>query len=73
MILSIPVTTCPCLFYSTPAQDGFLYRLRITGGIINYQQFQAIADIADNYAGGYIDITNRANIQIREIKQDINI
>ena len=73
MILSIPVTTCPGLFYSTPAQDGFLYRLRIPGGIINYNQFQAIADIADNYAGGYIDITNRANIQIREIKQDINI
>ncbi|OBQ27519.1 MAG: hypothetical protein AN485_24420, partial [Anabaena sp. MDT14b] len=33
----------------------------------------SIANIAVNYAGGYIDITNRANIQIREIKQDINI
>ena len=73
MILQIPFTACPGLFYSTPAQDGFLYRLRIPGGIINYQQFQTIADIADNYGSGYIDITNRANIQIREIKQGINI
>ncbi len=71
--MPIPFTACPGLFYSTPAQDGLLYRLRIPGGIINYQQFQAIADIADNYGSGYIDITNRANIQIREIKQGINI
>lgn len=68
MILQIPFTACPGLFYNTAAQDGLLYRLRIPGGIINYHQFQAIADIADNYGSGYIDITNRANIQIREIK-----
>jgi ferredoxin-nitrite reductase len=71
--LQIPFTACPGLFYNTPAQDGLLYRLRIPGGIINYQQFQAIADIADHDGNGYIDITNRANIQIREIKQDINV
>ncbi|MTJ14313.1 precorrin-3B synthase [Anabaena sp. UHCC 0187] len=71
--MQIPFTACPGLFYSTPAQDGLLYRLRIPGGIINYNQFQAIADIADNYGSAYIDITNRANIQIRELKQGINI
>jgi ferredoxin-nitrite reductase len=73
MILQIPFTACPGLFYNTAAQDGLLYRLRIPGGIINYNQFQAIADIADNYGSGYIDITNRANIQIREIKNSINV
>ncbi|WP_228039431.1 precorrin-3B synthase [Dolichospermum sp. LEGE 00240] len=73
MILQIPFTACPGLFYNTAAQDGLLYRLRIPGGIINYNQFQAIADIADNYGNGYIDITNRANIQIREIKTSINV
>ena len=71
--MQIPFTACPGLFYSTPAQDGLLYRLRIPGGIINCQQFQTIADIADNHGSGYIDITNRANIQIREIQQSINI
>ncbi|MBE9250203.1 precorrin-3B synthase [Dolichospermum sp. LEGE 00240] len=71
--MQIPFTACPGLFYNTAAQDGLLYRLRIPGGIINYNQFQAIADIADNYGNGYIDITNRANIQIREIKTSINV
>jgi ferredoxin-nitrite reductase len=71
--LQFPLTACPGLFYNTLAQDGFLCRLRIPGGMINPQQFEAIADISDHYGGGYIDITNRANIQIREIKQGINI
>ncbi|BBD62615.1 precorrin-3B synthase [Nostoc sp. HK-01] len=63
---------CPGLFYATSAQDGILSRLRIPGGILNSQQCQAIADIADNYGGGYVDVTNRANLQIREISQGIN-
>ncbi|MTJ46557.1 precorrin-3B synthase [Dolichospermum sp. UHCC 0259] len=71
--MQIPFTACPGLFYNTAAQDGLLYRLRIPGGIINYNQFQAIADIADHYGNGYIDITNRANIQIRELKDSINV
>ncbi|MFN9169689.1 MAG: precorrin-3B synthase [Dolichospermum sp.] len=71
--MQFPLTACPGLFYNTLAQDGFLCRLRIPGGMINPQQFEAIADISDHYGGGYIDITNRANIQIREIKQEINI
>ncbi len=70
--MQFPLTACPGLFYNTLAQDGFLCRLRIPGGMINSQQFEAIADISDHYGGGYIDITNRANIQIREIKQGIN-
>ncbi|WP_083889765.1 precorrin-3B synthase [Nostoc sp. PCC 7107] len=65
-------TACPGLFYATSAQDGILSRLRIPGGILNSQQCQAIAEIADNYGGGYVDVTNRANLQIREINQGIN-
>lgn len=71
--MQFPLSACPGLFYNTLAQDGFLCRLRIPGGMINSQQFEAIADISDHYGGGYIDVTNRANIQIREIKQGINI
>ena len=65
-------TKCPGLFYATPAQDGILSRIRIPGGILNSQQFRAIADIAQQYGGGYVDVTNRANLQIREIHQGIN-
>ncbi|WP_339383871.1 precorrin-3B synthase [Fortiea sp. LEGE XX443] len=65
-------TACPGLFYATSAKDGILSRLRIPGGILNSKQCQAIAEIADIYGGGYVDVTNRANLQIREISQDIN-
>jgi ferredoxin-nitrite reductase len=64
--------TCPGLFYPTPAADGILSRIRIPGGIISSQQCRAIADIADQYGGGYVDVTNRANLQVREIRTGIN-
>ncbi|AFZ60475.1 precorrin-3B synthase [Anabaena cylindrica FACHB-243] len=66
-------TACPGLFYNISAQDGILSRVRIPGGILNSEQCQFIANIADNCGGGYVDITNRANLQIREIKTGINI
>lgn len=64
--------TCPGLFYATPATDGILSRVRIPGGIISSQQCRAIADIAEQHGGGYIDVTNRANLQVREIRTGIN-
>lgn len=64
--------TCPGLFYATPAADGILSRIRIPGGIISTQQCRAIADIAKQHGGGYVDVTNRANIQVREIRTGID-
>ncbi|MEH1831750.1 MAG: precorrin-3B synthase [Nostoc sp.] len=64
--------TCPGLFYPTPAADGILSRIRIPGGIISSQQCRAIADIAEQHGGGYVDVTNRANLQVREIRTGIN-
>ncbi|HEY3848498.1 MAG TPA: NirA family protein [Acetobacteraceae bacterium] len=55
------------LFYVAPAQDAFMCRLRIPGGIINAHQLRGVAAIADDLAGGYADITTRANLQLREI------
>ncbi|WP_223280073.1 precorrin-3B synthase [Nostoc sp. PA-18-2419] len=60
--------TCPGLFYATPAEDGILSRMRIPGGMINSEQCRAIAEIAELHGGGYVDVTNRANLQIREIR-----
>lgn len=55
------------LFYVSPAQEGYMTRLRLPGGQIKGFQFRAVADLASNYAGGYADITTRANLQLREI------
>jgi ferredoxin-nitrite reductase len=55
------------LFNVSPAQNAYMCRLRIPGGILNAHQLRGIADIADDLAGGYADITTRANLQLREI------
>lgn len=58
---------CPGLFYCTPAQDGFLIRIRTPGGLLNHQQGQAIAVIAGQWGSEAIQITNRANLQLRSV------
>lgn len=55
------------LFFVGPAQDAFMCRLRIPGGILAAHQLDAIAGIAADCAGGYVDVTTRANLQFREI------
>jgi ferredoxin-nitrite reductase len=55
------------LFYVGPAQDAFMCRLRIPGGILTAAQFDGIAEIARDCAGGYAHVTTRANLQLREI------
>ena len=55
------------LFHVAPAQDSYMCRLRMPGGILSAQQFRGIAAIADQYAAGYADVTTRANLQLREI------
>jgi ferredoxin-nitrite reductase len=63
--------TCPGLFYGSQAQDGILSRMRIPGGILTTSQAMAIADLIDQYASGYIQVTNRANLQIRGLTENI--
>src|SRR5260370_11630669 len=42
-------------------------RLRIPNGVLNAHQLLGVADVAERYAGGYADVTTRANLQLREI------
>ena len=55
------------LFYVGPAQDAFMCRLRIPGGILGAHQAMEVAAIAEECGGGYVDVTTRANLQIRMI------
>ena len=55
------------LFYVAPAQNAFMLRCRIPAGELTSAQMRGLADIAEEWGGGYADITTRANIQIREI------
>jgi ferredoxin-nitrite reductase len=55
------------LFYVAPAQNAFMCRLRMPNSILTGHQFRGLADLADAFAGGYADMTTRANLQLREI------
>ena len=56
------------LFYVAPAQNSFMLRCRIPAGELTWVQLRGLADIAQDWGGGYADITTRANIQVREIQ-----
>ena len=55
------------LFFVAPAQNSYMCRLRLPAGIMSTHQFRGVADIAEQYGGGYTHATTRANLQIREI------
>lgn len=56
------------LFYVAPAQDSFMLRLRIPGGILTAHQMRGLAEMAEKWGSGRADLTTRANIQIREFQ-----
>ena len=56
------------LFYVAPAQDSYMLRMRIANGILTAAQFEACADIAGKFGGGYCHVTTRANLQVRDIQ-----
>ncbi|MCM2374853.1 NirA family protein [Aporhodopirellula aestuarii] len=58
------------LFHVAPAQDSYMMRLRIPGGLSRAWQLAGLADLSDRSAGGYLDVTTRANLQFREIPAD---
>ena len=58
------------LFYVAPAQKSYMCRMRIPGGLLHSWQFRGVADLADRSGGGFVDVTTRANLQIREIPAD---
>lgn len=55
------------LFYVAPAQDAYMCRMRVPGGHLNSLQLHGISELADTFAGGFVDCTTRANFQLREI------
>ena len=55
------------MFWVAPNQVSYMCRLRIPNGILNHWQFAGVADLADRHGGGYVHVTTRANLQVREI------
>lgn len=60
-------TACPGLFRIVPARDGGICRLRLAFGHLSAPAARSIAGIAKRHTSGVIDITNRANLQLRGV------
>src|SRR5215813_14263919 len=56
------------LFFLTPNKEAFMARLRIPGGAVKTYQLREIAAVAKELTSGYVQITTRANFQIRLIQ-----
>lgn len=56
------------LFFLTPVKDSYMSRLRIPGGVLRSYQLREIARTARDLTSGYIQITTRANLQLRLIQ-----
>ncbi len=58
---------CPGALRPMPSGDGLVVRIRPHGGRLAATQAAGIADLAARYGSGLIDVTSRANLQIRGV------
>jgi len=64
---------CPGVLHAVQAKDGLLIRIRVLGGLIEASQLRVVADLSSGFADGTIEITSRANLQLRAIRnQDLS-
>ena len=63
---------CPDIYHPAVARDGLLTRLRIPGGVLNVAQLLAIDQLLTATGLDYIQVTNRANLQLRALTEDLD-
>jgi ferredoxin-nitrite reductase len=63
---------CPDIYHPAVARDGLLTRLRIPGGVLNVAQCMAIEQLLIATGLDYIQVTNRANLQLRALTKDLD-
>jgi precorrin-3B synthase len=61
---------CPGVAHAVPAKDGLLLRIRVPGGLIGASQLEGLAALPNRFADGSIEITSRANLQLRAVRED---
>jgi precorrin-3B synthase len=61
---------CPSALRPMLSGDGLVVRLRPRGGRLSAEQAAGIAELARRCGNGLIDLTSRANLQIRGVRQE---
>lgn len=70
--MSVKRSICPDIYHPAIARDGLLTRLRIPGGVLNESQCLTIASLLESLSLEYIQVTNRANLQLRSLAKDLD-
>ncbi len=60
---------CPGALRPMLSGDGYLVRLRIAGGVVTASTARAIAHAAQTYGNGLMDLSARANLQLRGVQE----
>ncbi|WP_375453886.1 precorrin-3B synthase [uncultured Methylobacterium sp.] len=60
---------CPGLARPMPTGDGLLARIHPPLGILSLAQLRAVADAARRFGNAHVDVTARANLQIRGVTE----
>ncbi|WP_406299217.1 cobalamin biosynthesis protein CobG [Embleya sp. NBC_00888] len=60
---------CPGVVDASPADDGLIARVRLPGGRLTPAQLHELAELAGRFGTGSIDLTARANIQLRGLAE----
>ncbi|MDT3721896.1 precorrin-3B synthase [Pseudomonas oryzihabitans] len=63
-------SACPGLLRIVPARDGGLCRVKLPGGRLTAVQARAIATASELWASGVLELTNRANLQLRGVRPE---
>lgn len=61
-------SACPGLLRIVAARDGGICRIKLAGGELSAAQASTVAYASERYAAGVIELTNRANLQLRGIR-----
>jgi ferredoxin-nitrite reductase len=71
-LVSVERSICPDIYHPAMARDGLLTRLRIPGGVLNELQCVTIAKLLATIGLKYVQVTNRANLQLRSLARDLD-
>ncbi|MDD1526687.1 precorrin-3B synthase [Bradyrhizobium sp. WBOS7] len=61
---------CPGALRPMLSGDGFVVRVRPFGGRLEAPQITGLAELAGQHGNGLIDVTSRANLQIRGVSEE---
>jgi len=61
---------CPSAYRPMMSGDGLIVRVRPHAGRLDRAQVIGLCEAAAQYGNGFIDLTNRANLQIRGVAQE---